>query len=431
MKTLLRVNPIACEAHGMCAELLPERVTLDDWGYPIVDGIADPARARGARVPRWPRVPDTRVSCWSIGPRPDDGRLPRVGRGGKQIAELARHRGVRDRAPVRGHPVAASHAGDTHPARPTALTVDDDAAPLAVTDDPAFGWQLQDPDRGEIQTAYEIDVYDAVRTAARTASLDTQEVRSSQQSYVHVPGSPASCSPTARTGGRCARGTRRARPARTRRSPTSTPASATATGTRSGSAGRAPSSGVVEDYLAVPQGVHGRRRARSCGRASYTSAGQQYDLRVNGVPRRARPVVLVSRRAVLRDDRHHDADVTAGAANVFAFVTHCGRRARAGPASVPAFIAQITIDHADGTREVDHHRRDVAHARRTVDPRRRRATTRATSSSTSTSGVDPSAGTSPASTTRAGRRATVLGPHPVAPFTHLVAARTPHRRAAR
>jgi ferredoxin len=33
----LRVNPIECSAHGMCAELLPERVTLDDWGYPIVD----------------------------------------------------------------------------------------------------------------------------------------------------------------------------------------------------------------------------------------------------------------------------------------------------------------------------------------------------------------------------------------------------------
>jgi ferredoxin len=33
-----RVNPIACEAHGMCAELLPERITLDEWGYPIVDG---------------------------------------------------------------------------------------------------------------------------------------------------------------------------------------------------------------------------------------------------------------------------------------------------------------------------------------------------------------------------------------------------------
>jgi ferredoxin len=33
----LRVNWIACEAHGMCAELLPERITLDDWGYPIID----------------------------------------------------------------------------------------------------------------------------------------------------------------------------------------------------------------------------------------------------------------------------------------------------------------------------------------------------------------------------------------------------------
>lgn len=37
MSHRLRVNPIACEAHGMCAELLPERVTLDEWGYPILD----------------------------------------------------------------------------------------------------------------------------------------------------------------------------------------------------------------------------------------------------------------------------------------------------------------------------------------------------------------------------------------------------------
>jgi ferredoxin len=38
MSQHLRVNPIACSAHGMCAELLPERVALDEWGYPIVDG---------------------------------------------------------------------------------------------------------------------------------------------------------------------------------------------------------------------------------------------------------------------------------------------------------------------------------------------------------------------------------------------------------
>lgn len=38
MSTHLRVNPITCEAHGLCAELLPEMITLDDWGYPIIDG---------------------------------------------------------------------------------------------------------------------------------------------------------------------------------------------------------------------------------------------------------------------------------------------------------------------------------------------------------------------------------------------------------
>ena len=38
----LRVNPIACDGHGLCAELFPERVTLDEWGYPIVDAHAIP-----------------------------------------------------------------------------------------------------------------------------------------------------------------------------------------------------------------------------------------------------------------------------------------------------------------------------------------------------------------------------------------------------
>jgi ferredoxin len=35
--TTLRLNPITCVAHGLCAELFPERITLDDWGYPIID----------------------------------------------------------------------------------------------------------------------------------------------------------------------------------------------------------------------------------------------------------------------------------------------------------------------------------------------------------------------------------------------------------
>ncbi len=37
MSHRVSVNPITCEAHGMCAELLPESITLDDWGYPVID----------------------------------------------------------------------------------------------------------------------------------------------------------------------------------------------------------------------------------------------------------------------------------------------------------------------------------------------------------------------------------------------------------
>jgi len=34
---VVRVNPTKCDPHGLCAELLPERIRLDEWGYPIVD----------------------------------------------------------------------------------------------------------------------------------------------------------------------------------------------------------------------------------------------------------------------------------------------------------------------------------------------------------------------------------------------------------
>ncbi len=43
MSARLRVNPITCEAHGLCSELLPELIRLDDWGYPILDQSEVPA----------------------------------------------------------------------------------------------------------------------------------------------------------------------------------------------------------------------------------------------------------------------------------------------------------------------------------------------------------------------------------------------------
>jgi ferredoxin len=50
VSTSLRLNPIACEGHGLCAELFPERIGLDDWGYPLVDpGPVPPGLERHAR----------------------------------------------------------------------------------------------------------------------------------------------------------------------------------------------------------------------------------------------------------------------------------------------------------------------------------------------------------------------------------------------
>jgi ferredoxin len=37
MTKRLIVDPIACVGHGLCADLLPERIVLDDWGFPIID----------------------------------------------------------------------------------------------------------------------------------------------------------------------------------------------------------------------------------------------------------------------------------------------------------------------------------------------------------------------------------------------------------
>ena len=80
MSHVMRVNPITCKAHGMCAELLPELIELDDWGYPIVaaggvpDALLDHARRavavcpvlalRLARVPSASTPPERGAAGW-------------------------------------------------------------------------------------------------------------------------------------------------------------------------------------------------------------------------------------------------------------------------------------------------------------------------------------------------------------------------------
>ena len=55
----LVVDLIACDGRGLCAELLPELITLDDWGYPLLSGREVPAALRGeasAAVQLCPRL---------------------------------------------------------------------------------------------------------------------------------------------------------------------------------------------------------------------------------------------------------------------------------------------------------------------------------------------------------------------------------------
>jgi ferredoxin len=32
----ITIDPVACDAYGYCAEILPEVIGLDEWGYPII-----------------------------------------------------------------------------------------------------------------------------------------------------------------------------------------------------------------------------------------------------------------------------------------------------------------------------------------------------------------------------------------------------------
>jgi len=50
MGDVLQIDRIRCDGHGLCAELLPELISLDDWGYPILKpGTVPPSLVEHAR----------------------------------------------------------------------------------------------------------------------------------------------------------------------------------------------------------------------------------------------------------------------------------------------------------------------------------------------------------------------------------------------
>jgi ferredoxin len=55
----LRVNPLLCTGYAYCSEIVPELISVDDWGFPIVntqlvtdDNLLTLARRAVATCPR-------------------------------------------------------------------------------------------------------------------------------------------------------------------------------------------------------------------------------------------------------------------------------------------------------------------------------------------------------------------------------------------
>jgi ferredoxin len=49
MTLRLRLDPTACTGHGVCADLLPERIQLDEWGFPVIEPDVPPGLTGAAR----------------------------------------------------------------------------------------------------------------------------------------------------------------------------------------------------------------------------------------------------------------------------------------------------------------------------------------------------------------------------------------------
>jgi alpha-L-rhamnosidase len=317
---------------------------------------------------------------------------------------------------------------DHPPGAPTRLTVDDDPAPLAVTGAPAFGWMVNDPDRGETQKAYELVVTDAPTAQKHNVVFDSGSVTSNQQAYVEAPTVRLAPDHTYWW-------TVRTQDASGQFGPYSAEAHFdTGLGDADWDAAWIRRSGTVpkvvqvagtdiamDDFALIRKemtvSISPVVRARV-----YAAAGQQYELHVNGTRAAVGPSYSYP-----SEQYYETTDVTrlvrAGASNAFAFVTHWATASQGRPDSPEAFIAHISIDHADGTRQVlttdgswrtrtamwipDGPRNDEGDLTEHIDER-----------------LVPTGWDEPGFDDHAWPAAVVLGRHPWLSYSHLVAART-------
>jgi alpha-L-rhamnosidase len=300
----------------------------------------------------------------------------------------------------------------------TSLTVDDDPTPLAVVGAPRFGWYIDDTDRGAVQSGYRLLVGRSSALAPSSPDLvwDSGKVESAQHAYVDYRGSALADGAqyfwTVSTADGAGQWGPFARVA----------SFDMALADRDWNADWIKRGGFTpapfaEDYSLFRRDIDVTPSPITRALV-YAAAGQQYELLIDGQRVGSGPAFSYP------DEQYYETtDATRllrpGRPNAIAFITHWYADGQGRPYSAPGLIARMTIDHADGTSQVlttdgtwrvragpwvlpAMLRNDEGDHVENIDAR-----------------LVPALWDRPAFDDSKWAAATVIGRHPVAPFTHL------------
>ena len=338
---------------------------------------------------------------------------------------------------------AAGGATSVGPGAPRALTVDDLTAPVGLgLSDLYFGWHVVDSRRGAVQGAFRIVVTRPVLTGPRRGTAapvwDSGKVRSAVQAFVPYGGRALSPDTTYRwtvqtwDGHGVSGPMARAATFDTGlndddwhadwiKRPTTevldTPA-AFATQTNTGI-------WAYKDEYTYVRKVATLGSSRIIRARAYVSADQQYELYVNG------SMAAKGEAYSFPDSQYYETtDIThllkAGMPNAFGIIYNWQGPGKGRPEGTPGVIARITVLHADGTIDVitTDGTWKVLPGAWTPGVQRNEEGDPVDYTENINGPAEPigwdEAGYRPVGW----QRAQVIGPHPIAPWTHLVSVRT-------
>jgi alpha-L-rhamnosidase len=260
------------------------------------------------------------------------------------------HRGGRVRATaatmlvvLAGSAALLSQAATARPPEaPAALTVGDRARPLAVEGAPLFGWLPQDADGGEEQTAYQIRVW---RESDGELVWDSGRVASSQQSYVRYAGPPLASATSHTWSVRTWDRDGEASPwAPTARFDTALEASDWQASWIRRDATEPDDYTLARKQVEIGSSPVVRARA-------YVSAYHQYRLYLNGDEVDDGPAFSYPGEGYYQATDVTDA-VQAGSPLAIGVIYHWYGGGQGRPAADRRLLAQIVVEHADGSRDV-------------------------------------------------------------------------------